>query len=152
MSKRTLIMGLPGSGKTTLTQELAKILVGYSILTLNADEIRQQYDDWDFSTEGRIRQSKRMRDLADETACDIAIADFVAPLPEMRDIYDADFTIWVDTIKEGRFEDTNKAFVQPDKYDIRVTTQDCEYWAKVVTTMLYKYLYVDHTRFTKLDS
>lgn len=133
MSKRILICGLPGAGKTTLSREVAKTLVGFSVLMLNADEIRTQYNDWDFSTEGRIRQSKRMRQMSEETTCDFAFADFVAPLPEMREIYAADFTIWVDTIKEGRFEDTNKAFIAPNKYDIRVDTQDCEYWANIIT-------------------
>jgi adenylylsulfate kinase len=44
-------------------------------------------------------------------------------------LFPADFVVWVDTIKEGRFEDTNKMFIKPDKYDFHVTTQDAKNWA-----------------------
>jgi adenylylsulfate kinase len=99
---------------------------------LNADAIRKVNNDWDFSAEGRIRQARRMRTLADGIVRDYAIADFVAPLPEMRRIYHADYTIWVDTIQEGRFADTNQAFICPDNYNIRVTTQNAQHWARVI--------------------
>lgn len=128
---KILIMGLPGAGKTTLALNLIRLL-SPNVLWLNADEIRKKYDDWDFSHEGRIRQSQRMRDIAEKSDKKYIIADFVCPLPEMRKIYDADFTVWVDTIKEGRFEDTNKAFIQPETYDVRVTEQDAGKWAKVI--------------------
>lgn len=128
---RILIMGLPGAGKTTLALNLIQLL-SPDVLWLNADEVRKKYDDWDFSHEGRVRQSQRMRDLAEESDKEYIIADFVCPLPEMRKIYDADFTVWVDAIKEGRFEDTNKAFIQPETYDVRVTEQDAGKWAKVI--------------------
>lgn len=131
MSQRILIMGLPGSGKTTLALELMRRLAPNAV-HLNADAIRKVNNDWDFSPEGRIRQAKRMRTLADGIVRDYAIADFVAPLEEMRRIYNADYTIWVDTIKEGRFEDTNRAFICPDNYDIKVTTQNAEHWADVI--------------------
>jgi len=131
MTTRILIMGLPGAGKTTL----ALNLLGYfspDVLWLNADEIRRKFDDWDFSHDGRIRQSRRMREIADVSNRDYIIADFVCPLPEMRDIYDPHFLIWVDTITEGRFEDTNRVFVPPEKYDARVTEQDAGRWAKEI--------------------
>jgi adenylylsulfate kinase len=99
---------------------------------LNADDVRKKYNDWDFSTEGRIRQSLRMRELADSYDSDYVICDFVAPLKEMRDNFAADWTVWVDTIKEGRFADTNAAFVPPDKYNFRVTTQDALQWSELV--------------------
>ena len=57
------------------------------------------------------------------------VADFVCPTPEARALFPADFIIWVDTIKEGRFDDTNKMFVKPDKFDYHVTTQDAKNWA-----------------------
>lgn len=124
-------MGLPGSGKTTLAVELMKLLAPDAV-HLNADAIRKINNDWDFSSEGRIRQAKRMRTLADGVIRPYAIADFVAPLEEMRRIYNADYTIWVDTIKQGRFEDTNNLFICPDNYNIRVTTQNALHWANVI--------------------
>ena len=131
MAIRILIMGLPGSGKTTLALELMKRLAPDAV-HLNADAIRKVNNDWDFSTEGRIRQAKRIRSLADGIVRDYAIADFVAPLKEMREIYAPDYIVWVDTIQQGRFEDTNSLFVQPDNYNMRVTTQNAEYWAKLI--------------------
>ena len=132
--KKILIMGLPGSGKTTLAEVLRTKLweEGRTVAWLNADEIRALYNDWDFSHEGRIRQSKRMRELADASDNDYVIADFVAPLVEMRNNFKADWVIWVDTIEKGRFEDTNKAFVPPEVYDFRITEQDAEKWAEFI--------------------
>ena len=121
-------MGLPGSGKTTLANELAPLL---NAKRLNADEVRKEANDWDFSAEGRIRQSKRMSDLAKKLKKDesYVVADFICPTKEARSLFPADYIIWVDTIKEGRFDDTNKMFVKPDKYDFHVTTQDAKNWA-----------------------
>ncbi len=118
--KIILIMGLPGSGKTTLANELAPLL---NAKRLNADEVRKEANDWDFSEEGRKRQSKRMADLALKLKEDgsFVVADFICPTPEARKLFPADFTVWVDTIKEGRFEDTNKMFEQPSKTDIKIT-------------------------------
>jgi adenylylsulfate kinase len=131
MSYRILIMGLPGAGKTTLALSLLHYF-SPDVLWLNADEIRRKFDDWDFSHQGRIRQSKRMREIADVSNREYIIADFVCPLQEMRDIYYPDFLIWVDTIAEGRFQDTNQAFVPPDQYDVRVTEQDAGKWATII--------------------
>lgn len=134
MTHRILIMGLPGAGKTTLAQHLQEFLINNhkTVAWFNADEIRKKYDDWDFSTAGRIRQSIRMKILADEANTDYVIADFVAPLVEMRDNYNADWTIWVDTIREGRYADTNKAFIEPETYDFRVNEQDAEKWSEFI--------------------
>ena len=132
--KRILIMGLPGAGKTYLAQHILEHLQSNkkTVMWLNADDVRKKYNDWDFSHEGRIRQSLRMRELADSYDVDFVICDFVAPLVEMRNNFKADWTIWVDTIKEGRYEDTNKAFVPPEVYDFRVTEQNCEKWAEFI--------------------
>ena len=135
MTQRILIMGLPGSGKTTLADSLRTRLweEGRTVTWLNADEIRKQYNDWDFSHQGRIRQSKRMDELASKATTDYVIADFVAPLVEMRNNFKADWTIWVDTIDAGRYEDTNKAFQVPEFYDFRITEQNAEKWSDFVT-------------------
>lgn len=116
---KILIMGLPGSGKSTLAEPFAKIVGG---VWLNADKIREEYNDWDFTPEGRIRQALRMKYLSDGIvkAGKIAIADFVCPTEAARAEFSADFTVWMDTIKEGRFEDTNKMFQTPAHYDYHV--------------------------------
>ncbi len=157
MTKRILIMGLPGAGKTYLAQALKKYLETNGdlmkinpqrVLTyegipgpdfmhvgvdwFNADDIRKKYNDWDFSDAGRIRQSLRMFQFAIECSGEFVICDFVAPLVEMRNNFKADWTIWVDTIKAGRYEDTNKAFVPPEVYDFRVTEQDATKWAEFI--------------------
>jgi adenylylsulfate kinase len=135
MPQRILVMGLPGSGKTYLSQHIVDHLQAEkkSVGWLNADDVRKKYNDWDFSTEGRIRQSHRMRELADSMLdCDYVICDFVAPLVEMRNNFKADWTIWVDTIEKGRFEDTNKAFIPPEVYDFRITEQRGEWWGEFV--------------------
>ena len=121
-------MGLPGAGKTTLADELAPKL---NAKRLNADEVRKEANDWDFSEEGRKRQAKRMADFALtlKNQGNYVVADFICPTPEARKLFPADFVIWVDTIKEGRFDDTNQMFVKPEKYDFHVTTQDAKFWA-----------------------
>jgi adenylate kinase family enzyme len=152
---KILIMGLPGSGKTFLAGALKKYLEENSSIYnfpmdralnmerapttykcsvdwFNADDIRKRYNDWDFSKEGRIRQSLRMAEFAFKATSDYVICDFVAPLVEMRNNFKADWTIWVDTIDKGRFDDTNKAFIPPDVYDFRVTEQNCEKWAEFI--------------------
>lgn len=127
-------MGLPGAGKTYLAEKLKAELEsqGKTVGWLNADEVRRHYNDWDFSVEGRIRQSHRMRELADTSNTDYCIVDFVAPLVEMRNNFKADWTIWMDTIREGRYADTNKMFIEPEVYDFRVTEQNAEKWAPFV--------------------
>lgn len=113
---KILIFGLPGSGKSTLAEPLSKLMGG---IWLNADKVRKDYNDYDFSPEGRIRQAQRMRHLADGIVKGgkTVIADFVCPTEETRKIFDPDFSIWMDTIKEGRFEDTNAMFEPPIKFD-----------------------------------
>lgn len=147
-AKRILIMGLPGAGKTYLAAQLKAQLEshGKTVGWLNADEVRKHYNDWDFSRDGRIRQSLRMRDLADESNTDYCIVDFVAPLVEMRNNFKADWTIWMDTIDAGRFEDTNKMFVPPEVYDFRVIEQNGEKWSEFIAEHI-----VDERRRPRFD-
>ena len=130
-------MGLPGSGKTTLANELGPML---NAKRLNADEVRKEANDWDFSEEGRKRQAKRMADFAVKLKNDgnYVVADFICPTPEARSLFPADLRVWVDTIKKGRFEDTNKMFVNPKNYDFHVTTQDAKYWAPKIIEEIKK--------------
>ena len=155
MPQRILIMGLPGAGKTflatalkkfletnssirhmpvsrTINMEMAPVTYSCTVDWFNADDVRKRYNDWDFSREGRIRQSIRMADFALSCTSDYVICDFVAPLVEQRNNFKADWTVWVDTIDAGRFEDTNRAFVEPEVYDFRITEQDADKWAEFI--------------------
>jgi len=117
---KILIFGLPGSGKTTLAKPFAELLGGVHI---NADAVRTTYDDWDFTPEGRMRQAQRMRHLSDGVvmAGKIAVTDFVCPTEAARKAFDPDFTVWMDTISRGRFEDTNDIFETPEDIDYHVS-------------------------------
>ena len=118
-------MGLPGSGKTSLANILHKII---DAVWINADQVRREADDWDFSLEGRKRQANRMKNLADKTLKENrhVVVDFICPTPQTRSDFNADFIIWMDTIKEGRFDDTNKMFIKPKKFDFRVKEKNAE--------------------------
>lgn len=132
-------MGLPGAGKTTLAANLSTALSHKSIIWLNADAVRELFNDWDFSSQGRIRQAHRMREMADKELTngkEIVIIDIVAPLPEMRNIIGPDFLIWCNTINEGRFEDTNKIFVPPTNIDVEVTERNADKWLPVILEKL----------------
>ena len=124
-------MGLPGSGKTTLASNLVPLL---NAKWLNADEVRKAANDWDFSSEGRTRQANRMWTKALEFKIQglNVVADFVCPTPAARKLFPADYIIWMDTIKEGRFDDTNKMFVKPEKFDFKVTSMDAKVWAEKI--------------------
>ncbi len=124
-------MGLPGSGKTTL----AKLLVPmFNAVWLNADKVREEANDWDFTEQGRMRQAERMRLLSVKAISEnrVVIADFICPTHFARKEFDADYIVWMDTIKEGRFEDTNKMFEKPDNFDIKVTHKDAHMWAYII--------------------
>ena len=114
---KILIFGLSGSGKTTLAKPFAELINGIHI---NADDIRKKYDDWDFSMKGRHRQSLRMGHIADGVvmAGKIAVVDFICPTAVPRDWFNADYTIWMDTIKESQYKDTDTIFQKPDIKDI----------------------------------
>ena len=117
---KILVMGLPASRKTYIAERLQPLLES---AWFNADKVRSMAGDWDFSEEGRLRQSLRMKSIADFESHHnrIVICDFVCPTQETRKIFDADVTIWLDTIIEGRFEDTNALFEPPSSVDFHIT-------------------------------
>jgi adenylylsulfate kinase len=114
---KILIFGLPGSGKSWLAQRLQPHL---DAAWFNGDEVRRQANDWDFTAGARIRQARRMRSLANFEKGEgrTVICDFVCPTELTRYIFEADFTIWMNTISAGRFEDTNALFERPKQFDI----------------------------------
>jgi len=142
---KILIMGLPGSGKTTLAQMIAPRL---NAVWLNADEVRKQDNNWDFSGDGRRRQSLHMRSLAEESVGNnrTVVADFVCPTKKTREHFGADYVIWMDTIKESRFEDTNKMFEEPTEYNTRVTSKDAEMWAFLVVQEIRDMIWLEQKR------
>ena len=136
--KRILLCGLPGSGKTALAKRLVETLSNAD--WYNADSVREQFQDWDFSPEGRARQMKRMQDFTRKSVAKgrYGVADFVCPTQALRDEFRGDYVIWMNTIKEGRFEDTNKIFEAPVNADMEITADEwwsdewVEHWARLL--------------------
>ena len=124
-------MGLPGAGKTTLASYLVPLL---DAAWLNADKIRLNEKNWDFSEKGRETQAKKMLDLSNKFLKNkkIVVADFVCPTPNLRKIFNADYVIWMNTIQKSKFEDTNNMFINPIKYNFKVDTFDAKYWSKKI--------------------
>ena len=114
---KILIMGLPGSGKTTLASKLTQIM---NARWINADEVRKKFNDWDFSRQGVLRQAKRMGDLADSSQEKIIIADFICPYEDGRKLFNPDYIIWMDTIQKGRVPTFDRDFEKPKNYNFRV--------------------------------
>ena len=131
-------MGLPGAGKTTLASVLVPLI---KAKWLNADQVRKTVNDWDFSDEGIRRQAQRMADLAEKHKQDDqhVVADFFCPTPKTRQLFDPDYIVWIDTIDKGRFEDTNKIFVKPEKYDFHVTSKNARLWALQIADQIMEY-------------
>jgi len=135
---KILVMGLPGAGKTTLASKLVPLI---NAKWLNADKVRREANDWDFSQEARKRQAKRMADFAEKYKKEghFVVADFICPTPEARKLFNPDYVVWVDTINKGKFEDTNEMFVKPEKYNFKVTTQNAELWAIQIADKIVEY-------------
>lgn len=131
MQRKILIMGLPGAGKTTLANALAPLL---NAVVFNADAVRANLSrDLGFSHEDRVEHARRMGWMCDRIveAGGTVIADFICPTLETREAFGEAFTIWLDRIEVGRFEDTNRMFVRPEHYDMRVTAEGSpQYWAE----------------------
>tara|TARA_B110000285_G_C15097882_1_gene603179 strand:- start:716 stop:1150 length:435 start_codon:yes stop_codon:yes gene_type:complete len=126
-----LIMGLPGSGKTALAKTLTPM---FNAVWLNADKVRKEVNDWDFSEQGRLKQSIRMKILAHKAKSENrnVIVDFICPTEYTRKEFNADYTIWMDTIKVGRFDDTNKMFEEPKNPNFIVTYFDANMWGYLI--------------------
>jgi adenylylsulfate kinase len=137
MAHKILIMGLPGAGKTTLAKSLAPLL---NAVIFNADEVRANINrDLGFALEDRIEHARRMGWMCDRVieAGGTAIADFICPTPQTRAAFGPDFVVWVDRITEGRFADTNRMFVAPEAFDVRVTAEGTpRHWAEKILARL----------------
>jgi len=137
VTRKILVMGLPGAGKSTLSRALAPLL---SATIFNADEVRANINrDLGFSPEDREEHARRMGWMCDRVveAGGIAIADFICPTPRTREAFGPAFTVWVDRISEGRFPDTNKLFVPPEEYNMRITAEGTPlYWADKIASAL----------------
>ena len=142
MKTRILIMGLPGSGKTTLAKKVALELKSD---WLNADKIRGNYNDWDFSKEGIIRQVQRMKLLADKSKNKFIVADFVCPLKKQMEIFKPHYVVWMDTIKKGRYPSMNKIFKSPKRFDLKVTSKDTNLWKIPIIDKFKKYKWNNRT-------
>ena len=136
MKRKILIMGLPGSGKTTLAE---KLVVNLNAAWFNADAVRQDiYSELGFSPEDRLEHAERMGKLCKWASMNggYAVADFVCPTKETRNAFDADFVVWVNRIEKGRYEDTNKMFEQPENYDVKLEDGTPEEWVDQVINKL----------------
>jgi len=129
-------MGLSGSGKSELAKELAKLLP--NSIRLNADEIRKKANDWDFSIDGRLRQAKRINNLANQSNADYVIADFIAPTKQSRDIFNPDMLIWLDTVRSSKYTNTDVVFQNPTNYAFKVKKKDAKKWALTIYNYINK--------------
>jgi predicted kinase len=118
--KVILIQGLPGSGKTTLARKLKERL---NAVHINADWARETITKHlGFSHEDRVKQAHALGQVARlmQDNGQWAIVDFVCPVPATRAAFlyhfkkrSDVFSVWMNTIQEGRFEDTNKLYKAP---------------------------------------
>jgi cytidyltransferase-like protein len=137
LMRKILVMGLPGAGKTTLATGLAPLL---NAVVFNADQVRANISrDLGFSHTDRIEHARRMGWMCDRVveAGGTVIADFICPTAETRAAFGDAFIIWVDRISASHFEDTNRMFVPPERFDIRVSADGTpQYWAEQVLARL----------------
>jgi adenylylsulfate kinase len=135
---KILIMGLSGAGKSELAKELHSLFQNNeeSSVRFNGDEIREANNDWDFSPSGRLRQAKRMAGLAKKSEAKYVIADFIAPTKEIRDIFNPDMLIWLDTVKSSKYANTDVVFQNPKIYNFKITKKN----AKIEALKIFNYL------------
>lgn len=144
---KILVMGLAGSGKTTLSKKLSDMLgADY----FNADEVRKKYNDWDFSLEGRYRQASRLSELCEKSNKKFSVADFICPTKETRKIFSADYIVLMNTIQKcesvngpaangSTFEDTNQLFVPPKLVHFNISTKNIDYWIPLLYNDIITY-------------
>lgn len=151
---KILVMGLPDSGKSTFSEKLVQA-VGPSraVDYFNADALRTQHNDWDFSSKGRMRQCLRMKELADKATAQymVSVSDFVCPTKELRKTFDPDMVIWMNTISQSRYANTNKIFEPPaaDEYDFCITEfNSIDSWATTIADLVDVLTTVDVTEWT----
>lgn len=129
-------MGLPGSGKTYLANELADLI---NAVHYNADDVRNNINSrLGFSHEDRIKQAITMRWLCEKVIKRNypVIADFVCPTKETREAFGECYLIFMDTIKQGRFDDTNKIFERPENYYFLVNEKNSQKYAQLIINKL----------------
>ena len=132
---KILIIGLPGSGKTTLAK---KLKIKLKAEWLNADKVRQKFNDWDFSKKGVLKQAKRMGALAKKSKKKFVIADFICPYEKGRKLFEPDYLIWMDTIKKGRLPTFDKSFQKPKKFDLRIKEKNSVKFSNIIKNELIK--------------
>lgn len=135
---KILVCGLSGAGKTTLARHLQIRLqaAGQTVEWYNADVVRAAHKDWDFSDAGRSRQAERMAALATDSDARYTLCDFIAPTRQIRELFGADYTVWLDTVKTSQFADTDRVFEPPTDWDMRVTHKDAVLWASIIAEFL----------------
>lgn len=139
MFHKVLICGLPGSGKTTFAKFLIQQYINNNIpyLWLNGDKVREDSNDWDFSMEGRLRQTVRMNNLANGVRDKDVIIDYVCPLEEYRYLISPTYLVYLDTGTNTKHENTKKIFEIPNRPDMVITNKDA---IKGCAKDLYRYL------------
>ena len=137
-SYKILIFGLPSSGKTTLAKHLSKSL---NAEWINADQVRKKFRDWDFSKRGILRQARRMKKISQMEKKKISVIDFVCPYDKGRKIFNADYLIWMNTIKKGRLPTFDKIFQKPKKVDYEVKFKNVNFHSsKIINDLKYRIL------------
>jgi len=136
-----LIYGLPTSGKTTFAEKLVSKVGIQNLRHVNADKVREAFGDWEFTPQARQRQALRMSAIGKLNQADgfDTIVDFVCPFNVYREMPQWDMTIYVNTIEESPYEDTNKAFEKPLK-EPTYTITDWEQVDDIVEEVAYKLL------------
>jgi len=135
MALNILVMGLSGAGKTTYADQFAEYLndLGYTTSRVNADKVREQTRNTDFSSTGRMLQVRILKELSSLSTADICITDFIAPTDTIREIFNADITIWMNTVTSSKFKDTDALFEPPDLSDYIIEDYNYDFSAIEIT-------------------